>query len=90
MWTKHGWLEFLYSILLSKISQISLILKKINFYETFVQDEWEGGGWEIMGGDDASVIGGLQLMRGRKEMIYNQPEKAIRNILRGFKNYAKR
>jgi len=44
------------------------------------------GGYEIMGMEDGDVT----LMRGRKDMILNNPEKAIKNIIRGFKNFAKR
>ena len=44
------------------------------------------GGFEIMGGDESNGT----LMRGRKDMILNNPEKAIKNIIRGFKNFAKR
>lgn len=49
-------------------------------------NQFEMGGYEIMGMEDGDVT----LMRGRKDMILNNPEKAIKNIIRGFKNFAKR
>lgn len=54
-------------------------------YQEWMQD-YEMGGFEIMGGDESNGT----LMRGRKDMILNNPEKAIKNIIRGFKNFAKR
>lgn len=52
------------------------------------QADYEAGGLEIMGNSD--VAADQIAVRGRKDMIFQNPEKAIKNILRGYQNYARR
>ena len=79
------------SIMLSKLSKLKLPLfshLKISSLKIKFQADYEAGGLEIMGNSD--VAADQIAVRGRKDMIFQNPEKAIKNILRGYQNYARR
>ena len=48
------------------------------------------GTWEFLLVDDELGEMDLKGLRGRKDMITQNPEKAIKNILNGFRRFAKR
>lgn len=59
-------------------------------YADMSRQEWEEkareGTWEMLFDGEDSVKG----LRGRKDLITQNPERAIKNILSGFKRFAKR
>lgn len=68
-------------------SRKSRARRDIDDYDEWMAD-YEAGGLEIMGNSD--VAADQIAVRGRKDMIFQNPEKAIKNILRGYQNYARR